>query len=402
MSFIDDIRLASKFLRDRILSTALTILSVASGVALIVWLQGVTGGVREAFVRHATPYNLIVGAPGSPVQLVLSGVFFLDRPVGNISRDVYEELKNDPAVDRAVPIAMGDSFRGHAIVGTTKEFFDPLPGEKFPLRLRAGRLFNGNFEAVIGARVAAETRLEIGAQFRSSHGFSGGEQHAEPMTVVGILEPTGGPRDGAVYCSLESIHEFHRHANEYAESGGTAAPNQMTAVLVRPKDLTALPLLQRQIQMSGRAQAVFPTSALYQLFDTLEIWKRVVQVLCWTVVAVALTSVCITLYSFVEERAADIALLRALGASRTRITRLILIQSLLLSLGGALTGIALGHGLMAVLGGVVQSFTGVDLSWSVMTGWEGMILGALGATGLVFGAWPAWRAYRVAAAEYLA
>ena len=402
MKLWDDVSLAAKFLRFRVLSSCLTVLSVALGVSLMIWLQNVTSGVREAFVQHATPYNLLVGGAGSPVQMVLSSLFYLDKPVGNISYDVYDNLKHDPSVERAVPIALGDSFRGVPVVGTTDEFFRPIPGEKFPLDIRSGKIFAGDFEVVVGADAANRTSLSLGATFRTSHGLSGTLSHAASFTVVGILAPTGGPRDRAIYCSLGSIQRVHQEEPAATPEFGTGGAGEVTAVLIRPRQLTDLPLLQRKINMQGRAQAIFPAAALYQLFDMLDIWKKVIEVLCWIVVGVALTSISITLYSFVEERKDEIALLRALGASRGRVIRFVLLQSELLAVGGALFGILLGHLLMVVLGGFVRSFAGVELSWKIYTGWEGIIFGILLATGGLFGLLPAWKAYRVSVADHLA
>lgn len=401
MKLADDFFLAAKFLRFRIFSSFLAVLSVALGVSLMIWLQNVTAGVREAFVRHATPYNLLVGGSGSPVQLVLSSLFYLDKPVGNISQDIYTELKADPQVDRAVPIALGDSFRTVPVVGTTAEFFQPLPGEPFPLTLRTGKIFENDFEVVVGSEAARKTSLGPGMMFQTSHGLSGNVPHAGhgQYTVVGVLAATGGPRDGAIYCSLGSIQRVHQ--DEHALSSESGA-GEVTAILIRPRQLTDLPFLQRKINLQGRAQAIFPAAALYQLFDVMDIWKKVVEVLCWVVVGVALTSISITLYSFVEERKEEIALMRALGASRGRVIGFVLLQSEMLAVGGAALGILLGHLLMVLLGGLVRSFAGVELSWRIYTGWEGLILAVLFVTGAVFGLLPAWKAYRVSVADHLA
>lgn len=404
MKLADDFSLASKFLRFRLLSTVLTVMSVALGVSLMIWLQNVTKGVREAFVQHATPYNLLVGGVGSPVQLVLSGLFYLDKPVGNIPRGVYQDMKDDPRIERAVPIALGDSFRGVPVVGTTPEFFQPLPGEKFPLRIEAGKIFGMDFESVVGAEAARSLSLRLGSTFQTSHGLSGNASHAAPYAVVGILSPTGGPRDRAIYCSLESVRRVHREelAPTDAPTFDLGVAEEVTAVLVRPRQLTDLPLLQRKINLQGRAQAIFPAAALYQLFDIMDIWKKIIEVLCWIVVGVALTTISISLYSFVEDRKDEIALMRALGASRGRVTRLILLQSEMLAAGGAVAGIVLGHLLMVLLGDFVRHFTGVELSWRTWTAWEGIVFGVLLVTGAVFGLLPAWKAYRVSVADHLA
>lgn len=396
MNLIDDLRLATRFLRFRLVSTLLTIFSVAAGVALILWLQGISSGVRSAFLKHATPYNLVVGAVGSPIQLMLSSVFYLDRPVGNISGEIYQQLKSDPAIERAVPLAIGDSFRGFPVVGTTDEFFRPVPGSAVELRVGEGRGFTQDFEAVMGSDAAKTAAIRVGDEFVTSHGFSGHESHTKKFAVVGILEPTGGPQDRAVFCSVESIRKNHSEDSAAGATGG-----EVTAVLVRPRDLTYLPLLMRRLNLAGGAQAVFPAAVLQRLFDVFDIWKKVLELVCWVVVAVALTSVSITLYSFVEERTSEIALMRALGASRARVTRFVLLQSELLALGGGVAGVVLGHLLMLAFGEAARTFTGIEISWTAFGGWECAIFGALAVTGALFGWLPARRAYRVSIGDHL-
>ncbi len=203
------ISLALAYLRDRPLTTALNVILLAISVAMLVLLLQFGTQASERFERDARGVDLVVGAKGSPLQLILSSVFHVDQPTGNIPLSSLELLRRDPAVARAVPLALGDNFRGYRIVGTDATFDDLYQTE-----VAEGRRIEGNFEAVLGAKVAADTGAGLGQKFIGSHGFAddeGGDQghdHA-PYETVGILAPTGTVVDRLILTSVESVWEVH-------------------------------------------------------------------------------------------------------------------------------------------------------------------------------------------------
>ena len=204
------VRLLWAYLRARPLMTLLTTLLVALGMATVVIVTLVTGQFDERLRRDAAGIDLVVGAKGSPLQLVLSGVYHLDVPPGNIALSALDELRANRLVAQAVPISLGDSFRGFRIVGTEPEFL-----AMHAARFSSGQVFSAPMQAVLGARVAAEAGLTTGAQFAGTHGMAaGGPTHGdETYTVSGVLAATGGVIDRLVVTSTESIWQTHEHGH---------------------------------------------------------------------------------------------------------------------------------------------------------------------------------------------
>ena len=202
------------YLRARPLATALNLLLLALGIATITLLLLATAQLEERMGRDARGIDMVAGAKGSPMQLVLSSVFHLDAPTGNIPLDDALALSRHAAVKKAIPLALGDSFQGHRIVGTNHDY----PAH-YAAQVAAGRLWSAPMEAVLGAEVAAGARLAVGATFAGAHGLAaGGDAHdEEPFKVVGVLAPTGSVLDRLVLTSVESVWEIHEHGGKPAQ-----------------------------------------------------------------------------------------------------------------------------------------------------------------------------------------
>lgn len=203
-----------KNLRQRALSTILTACSIALGVALVVAITSLRQQAQENFNSVAGSYELVIGAKGSPLQLVLNTVYHLDVPVGNIPYGYYQTLKNDWRVQSAIPLALGDNYHGFRLVGTEPEYFTQveLQGGK-KLTFAAGKSFAADYEAVLGSQTARQTGLKLGDKFVARHGIEDTtitEEHTEhPCTVTGILNETGTPQDRVIFITIGSVHELH-------------------------------------------------------------------------------------------------------------------------------------------------------------------------------------------------
>ncbi len=208
-----------KNLRQRALSTVMTAVAIALGVALVTAITCLRQQARDNFDRVAASYELVVGAKGSPLQLVLNTVYHLDVPVGNIPYDYYQTLKNDWRVQYAVPFALGDNYQGFRLVGTEAEYFKFIElrgGQK--LTLAEGKIFDGDYQAVFGSEAAEaavkRAGLKVGGKFIAKHGVQdtvAGEEHDhDPFTMVGVLKPTGTPIDRVIFISLGSVDEIHK------------------------------------------------------------------------------------------------------------------------------------------------------------------------------------------------
>ncbi|HYT96866.1 MAG TPA: ABC transporter permease, partial [Casimicrobiaceae bacterium] len=200
-------RLSASYVRQSGLATALNLLLLMLGVGTIVLLLILSRELESRLMRDAQGVDLVVGAKGSPLQLVLAGVFHVDTPTGNIPLAEALRLRNDPRVAQLIPISLGDSFGGFRIVGTEPELIG-----HYGAALAAGRLWNAPFDAVVGADVAAKSGLDVGGIFAGVHGLGGGGgEHAEPYRVVGILRPTGRVVDRLILTGLASVWEAHAH-----------------------------------------------------------------------------------------------------------------------------------------------------------------------------------------------
>ena len=210
-------------LRHRPWQTLLLTLLIALAIASSVFIAALSFGMHYGLTKATEPFPQIVGAKGSANQLVLNTVYLKDRPIGNISGDLYQDVKNNPLVKQAIPLAFGDNWRGFRIVGTENTIFDyRVKPQSAPwLKVVEGRCFNAPFEAVIGDGAAKLLGAKIGDTFQSVHGATAhGHVHKDQSyTIVGILAPVEGPYDHAVLTDIRSVwiaHDHHDHEHEHA------------------------------------------------------------------------------------------------------------------------------------------------------------------------------------------
>lgn len=383
------------------LQSLLTVAVVASALCLTLVVMQLAAGIQNGLVRATEPFDLIVGSKGSPNQLVLNTVFLQDTPVGNIDYTIVQELRNNPLVRTAIPVGFGDNYRGYRIVGTEPAVFEhqAKPGQPSWLRVAQGQIFSVPFEAVIGTKTAQETGLKVGDQFVSSHGItSGGEAHADKkFTVVGILHPVQGPYDQAILVSLESLWNMHSHhdhdpekesAAEQAKSEAAHGDDEKddhdyehktvqeddhghdhergtTAILVKPQGYSEALRLYQQFQKDSRAQIVFPSQVVVQLFSALGEAEKVLYVIGCAVMAMTLLIVIFSLYWSALSRSRDRAVLRALGAGQRDLFGIILAEGVILMLTGILPGSIVGYALFNAIAGTLQQKTAIVMAGSV-------------------------------------
>ena len=381
------------YLRARALATALNLLLLALGIATITVLLLATAQLERRMGLDARGIDLVAGAKGSPMQLVLSAVFHIDAPAGNIPLADALALSKNRAVKQAIPLALGDSFRGYRIVGTNHDY----PAH-YGATLGQGRLWAEPMEAVLGSEVAAAAKLAVGATFTGAHGLDqGGDAHAEePFKVTGILAATGTVLDRLVLTSVESVWEVHEHA------GMASGEKEITALLIQYASPLAAALLPRQVNASAKLQAASPAYESARLFSMIGVGVEVLRAFGFVLVLVAGLSVFIALLNALEDRRYDLAVMRMLGASRAKLMGLMLLEGVALALAGGLAGIIIGHVFTEVLGAALA-----QAKQAAVTGWawdprEPWLLALSVAVGLAAALMPAWRAYRTDVAPVLA
>ncbi|HXI84431.1 MAG TPA: FtsX-like permease family protein [Verrucomicrobiae bacterium] len=448
-------KIVMKNMRQRALATWLTGTSVALGVALAVAIVLIKQGVQQRFEQGTLGYEMVVGAKGSPLQLVLNTVYNLDISPGNISWKLFEQLRADPRVKLAVPFSVGDNFHGFRIVGTTDAFFKEFefePGHR--PELAAGRIFNFSeaalkgafqeaeqrakereakergeevkpapapedasvnrpFEAVVGATVASETGLQIGQTFIAAHGVqpsAEAKEHTEnPWTVVGILAPTRTAADRAIYINLDSFYHIEGHEirqptapAKAEEKDNDPDPGQVSSIVLKLRSPIHALTLYREINDREDAMAAFPAAEIRKLFDIVGNIDRLLLAQAILVLIVAGVAIAVSIYNSMSERRREIAILRALGARRATIFSIVLLEAMTICVVGAAAGLLGGHLVVAAANGALYRASGFVIPAFHMQALEWYILTVAVILGAVSGLGPAWGAYRTDVAKNLA
>ncbi len=395
---------AWRYLWSRPLSAALNLLLLSLGLASMTFLLLVSHQIDHAFERDLAGIDVVVGAKGSPMQLILSGVFHLDVPTGNVPLTAVKELETHPQVASVIPISLGDSFRGFRIVGTGPAYID-----NYAAVLAQGVLWSATMQAVIGAQVAQQTGLKVGDSFTGTHGLAaagsgGGEVHAaSPYQVTGVLALTGGVLDRLVMTSLESVWQVHETDTALDDDDRKILEEEreVTLALVKYKTPLAAVTFPRFINTTTEMQSAAPALEITRLLSMVGVGIDVLRALAGVLLLTAGLSVFIALWSAVRERRADLALLRMLGAPPRKIAGLLLCEALWLALLAALLGLLLGQGLLALVAWMLQLDNSVligGMSWpNELMVVPILALGVALASALL----PAWEAYQISVFELL-
>jgi putative ABC transport system permease protein len=327
------------------------------------------------------------------MQLILAGIYHLDAPTGNIPLASAHLLAKNRMVKRAIPLALGDSWKGARIVGAPHAYV-----ELYGARTAAGRLWEKPMEAVLGAEVAARTGASVGSTFAGAHGIGGeGDEHKDaPYTVVGILGHSSTVLDRLVLTGIESVwqvHEEHQGPEDEADRKALEEAREVTVLLVQYASPFAAAMLPRQINAQSELQAASPAYETARLFRIVGVGVEALRAFAAVLIVAAALSVFIALYTALEERRYDLAIMRTLGASPAKLFGLLLAEGIALALLGVLAGLALGHALVAALGAWLESQQQYALSalqWRPEELW--LVAVALG-VGVLAALLPAWRAY---------
>ena len=389
-----------RYLWSRPLAAALNLLLLSLGLASITFLLLVSHQIDSAFERDLAGIDVVVGAKGSPMQLILSGVFQLDVPTGNVPLAAVKALQAHPQVAKLIPISMGDSFRGFRIVGTTPDYANHYRAE-----LAQGTLSTAPMQAVLGARVAGQSGLKVGDTFTGTHGLApGGHAHGQnPYTVTGILAPNGSVLDRLVLTPLESVWQVHETdtALDDEDRKVMEGEREVTLALIQYKTPLAAVTFPRFINTTTEMQAAAPALEITRLLSMVGVGIDVLRALAGVLLLTAGLSVFIALWGAVRERRADLALLRMLGAPPRKVAGLLLCEALWLALLATVLGVLAGQGLSALLAWALQLEKSVligALSWPVeLVGVPVLALGVALASALL----PAWEGYRVSVFELL-
>ena len=392
--------LAWRYLWSRPMAAVLNLLLLSLGLASITFLLLLGHQLERAFERDLSGIDLVVGAKGSPLQLILSGVLHLDVPTGNVPLPAVQALEKHPLVASVIPISLGDSFQGFRIVGTSHAY----PAH-YQARLAQGSLWQAPMQAVLGANTARALALKPGDRFVGSHGLgAGGHTHGDlPYTVTGILAPTGSVLDRLILTDTASVWQVHEKATalDADDQKILEQERELTLALLRYRSPLAAVSLPRFINSSTEMQAAAPALEISRFLRMLGAGSEVLRALAGVLLVTAALSVFLALWTAVRERRADLALLRMLGAPPRRVASLLLMEALWLGFLAAVLGLALGQGLMVLLAqqlALDHSLLVGGLAWPPTLWWvPGLALGVSLAAALL----PTLGAYGVSVRDLL-
>ena len=392
-------QLALAYLGHRPLNTFLNVILLALGVAMIVVLLLFSAQVEDRLTRDSRGIDMVVGAKGSPLQLILSSIYQIDMPTGNISLADAKKLKSHPMIKTIVPLALGDAFRGFRIVGTEHSYLG-----LYEAKLAQGELWANPLDATLGAKVAQVTGLKLGDSFTGSHGLGagGGEHEAAPFKVVGILAETGSVADRLVLTGIDSVWKMHELHAEHEAIDETDEGKEVTSLLIQYRTPLAGVSLPREINSRSAMQAASPAFETARLLSLVGFGVDTLRAFAIVLMASALLAMFIALTNTLDERRYDLAIMRTLGAGNGWLFALVLLQGIILAGISVLIGIALGHLAAQILGmwfNITQQMAFTGLTWVKEEFW--LIAVAIG-VGIIAAILPAIRAYRTDIAKTLA
>jgi putative ABC transport system permease protein len=419
------LRLAAHSLWHRRLIMGLSLVSIALSVSLLVGVERIRAGVRESFSGTISQTDLIVGAPTGPLQLLLYSVFNIGSGIGRVSYESYSYFASHDDVEWAIPFSFGDSFRGSRVVGTTDAFFKHYRHHgDHALNFAAGNGFEGPLEVVLGADVARKHRLAIGSEVVLSHGVTEKEDQALPgmdhenlrFKVVGLLASTATPIDRSVFVSLESIEAMHAGWEDGAPpaAGEELPESEVSSAELEPVSISGFYLkaktrlkvldLQREIAENPEEPltAVIPGVALAELWQNFAFFENALLLISFFVMGVALTSMFVGIYSSLQVRRREIAILRSLGAGFVQVAWLFVLESWFVVGAAALLGVAGVYSLLLFGQGLLQSQFGIYITPTPPGNTEAIAFGVLLLLGSCVGFIPALKAYQTALSDGLA
>lgn len=413
------------------LNTVLSVILLASSVAIITVLILLQKQFEEKFSNTIDGVDLVLGAQGSPMQLILSSVYHIDNPTGNISYDSAKVWMNHPFIEKAIPLAFGDNYRGFKIVGTNSDYLD-----KYKAKIAKGKLFEKNFEVVIGNEIATKLNLKVGDTFFGSHGDAAeGEVHEDfKYKITGIAAPTGSVIDNLILCTIPSVWQMHGsheeenpahgeegHVHEEGEHVHTEACNheydhehhedmtldepnmEITAVLLKFRNKMGIVMWPRIIAQNTKMQAASPAIEVNRIFSLFGVGLTALQYLAYAIMLISGISIFIALYNRLKERKYEFALMRINGASRTQLLSLIMMESLILCFVGFVFGTIFGRFALQFISNTAEddfkmAFNPLELVWDK----EMALFLATMIVGIIAALIPAIKAYKLNISKTLA
>jgi len=401
------LKISWKSLWSKPLSASLNIMLIAFGTGILTILLLASTQIEEKLNNNSKDIDLVVGAKGSPLQLILSSIYYIDFPTGNIPLKEANALSHNPFVKRATPLALGDNYNGVRIVGTDSNFVS-----LYGLKVDQGKFWVADLEATIGVNVAKEQRLKVGDTFNGSHGLTNNKDvHKDHQyKVVGILTPQGNVTDNLILTNVASVWRMHEEAHEHKEgeehdSGKEATDEiknrEITSLLIQYRSPMSVAIFPRMVNQMTSLQSASPAMESTRLFSLIGVGVDTLQWFAILIMLIAAISVFVNLYNSLKERSYDLAIMRTLGASRTKLFVIVILEGLWLTIAGTIIGILLGHAVLELIS-YYQESTQAKLDGKIFVNSELYLLIAGISIGIFAAIIPAIQAYRSNISKILA
>jgi putative ABC transport system permease protein len=389
------LKISWNYLRSRQLNTLLSLLLTVFGTGTITVLLLLQQQLENKLLNDAKGIDLVVGAKGSPIQMILCNIFQIDNPTGNIKLKEARFVMKNRLVKKAIPLALGDNYEGYRIIGTNYDY-----ATQYKLQLAEGKLWEKTMDVTLGSEVAKRTNLQIGDTFASSHGLSAGSEDVHENArykVVGIAKPAGTVLDRLILTHIESVWQVHEGHNATPDTA-----REITSLLVTFKSPMAAVSLPRLINSQTNMLAASPAFETVKLLSNIGVGLDALQIFAYLVVGMAVLSVFIALFNALKERRYDLAVMRMLGASPGRLFVLIITEGLLIVVLGTLLGMALGHLALQFIQQALEKQQNIQLGGMAFVPQEIWLLVLAPVLGFVAAVLPAFSAYRLDIARILA
>lgn len=358
-------KLSWKNIWSKPLNAALNIMLIAFGTSILTILLLASSQLEDKLTKNAKDIDLVVGAKGSPLQLILSSIYYIDFPTGNIPMKEAKKLMKNPFVKRAVPLALGDNYNGVRIVGTDSNYIS-----LYGLTIQSGKFWEADLEATIGANVAKEHHLKVGDTFFGGHGLTEmkDEHKDHAYKVVGILAPQQNVTDNLILTAIGSVWKMHEehvdegentdhhdHSHEVEADHAHDEDREFTSLLIQYRSPMAVAMFPQMVNQTTNMQAASPAQESTRLFSLIGVGIDTLQWFALLIMLIAAISVFVNLYNSLKERSYDLAIMRTLGASKGKLFFIIILEGLILTLIGTIIGIVLGHGILQLIGNYQES-----------------------------------------------
>jgi putative ABC transport system permease protein len=404
------------YLTAKPLNTALNCILLGLGIAVITILLLFNNQLQEKITQNTKGIDLVIGAKGSPLQLILCNIFHMDFPTGNIKLREAERISKNRLVKNAIPLALGDSHQGFRVIGTTKEY-----AQLYKAELATGAWWQQNMEVTIGSTVATLLNLKLNDSFAGTHGLTrDGHAHDEEKFIVkGILKKTGNVLDNLILTNVESVwkvHEVHSANEPLGVNTDTTAirsslvpsvaagdsTREITSLLIQFRSAMGALQLPRIVNNQTNMQAASPAFETARLFSILGIGVEILTGFAYVLIFVSALSIFIALYNSLKERRYDLAIMRTIGATKTKLVISVLMEGIILTFIGTLGGVLIGHTVLLLMSVFVDQTQKAGISGLVFYTEEWIILVGSLLLGVLCSIIPAIQAYRTDISKVLA